>query len=519
MSQKKPIINAIAATISNLANLLISFLAQRIFLQILNTEYLGLNGLFSNIISMLGIFELGIGSAIIFNLYKPLANDDKPTVKALINFYKKAYRIVTLLVAVVGIGLTPFLNFFIKEVTIDVNIQIIYLMFIADIVISYFLSYRRSILYADQKNYQISLVHIAYLILMNAGQLTILAATKNYYLYLGVKIIMRFAENLALHYLVHRQYPYLDNVSKSIIDKAIEKDIFKKVKALFFHKIGYFVVLGSDNLIISKFIGLVEVGLYTNYLLIINATNQLIGQAMNALTPTVGHKLALEESEKTFGAFRKLRFVGFVLSCVTACGFFVVSEPFIKLWLGEQYLLDALTIAMLSFNMFQKLQRYAFSTFKEAAGIYYEDRFVPLVESLLNIVASIILLNFFGIAGVFMGTIVSGFALWCYSYPKFVYKKLFKRSYLNYTKETLGFIAVFLLCAGISYVLTNLVIFDNNFLQLAFNAFISLAVCATIILLIFKDNANLKYLEKSCSQLLTAKKKPTAKAKSKHDLQ
>ena len=259
--KKKSLQNSLSAIIANLANILVSFFAQKIFLHILNTEYLGLNGLFSNIISMLAIFELGIGSAITFSLYKPLAKDDKPIIKALMNFYKKAYHIIAIIVTVVGTAITPFLPFLIKEVTIDINIYIVYLMFLADVVCSYLLTYRRSILYADQKNYQISYIHVGYLVIMNALQLSILAITHNYYLYLSIKIVMRIVENLAIHLVVRRQYPYLNKLENAELDKSLEKDIFKKIKALLFHKIGGFIVLGSDNIIISKFIGLVEVGL------------------------------------------------------------------------------------------------------------------------------------------------------------------------------------------------------------------------------------------------------------------
>lgn len=486
-------LNVFGALFSSTSNILIAFFAQRIFLRILSVDYLGLNGLFSNIISMLAIFELGIGNAITFSLYKPLVKGDKPTIKTLMNFYKKAYRIIAAIVIVVGIGIAPFLPFLIKEVTIEVNIYVVYLMFVTDVVCSYLLTYRRSILYADQKNYQINIIHIGYLVVMNALQLSILALTKNYYLYLGIKIAMRIVENLMIHLAVRKQYPYLNNLKNAKLDKKIEADIFKKIKALLFHKIGAFIVLGSDNLIISKFIGLVEVGLYSNYYLVINATNQLVGQAITALTPTIGHKLALEKSEKTYTAFKKTRFAGFILACFISVGFFCCIQPFVKVWLGEQYLLGTLTVAALSFNMFQKLQRYAYSTFKEAAGIYHEDRFIPLIESVLNIVTSIVLLQFFGIAGVFMGTIISGLALWCYSYPKYVYKKLFKRSYWQYTRETLGFVLIFALCASLSYFATNLISFDSNLLQLICNAVISIAITVTIICVALHRTSGFQY--------------------------
>ena len=493
MKRTKALRNVLSSSIVNFANIIASFFAQRFFLGVLNTEYLGLNGLFSNIISMLAIFELGIGSAITFSLYKPLAKDDKPTIKALMSFYKKAYRIIAGIVTVVSVSITPFLPLLIKEVTIDINIYIVYLMFIADVVCSYLLTYRRSILYADQKNYQINIIHIGYLVVMNTLQLSILALTKNYYLYLGVKIAMRVVENLAIHLVVRKQYPYLNNLKNAKLDKKIEADIFKKIKALLFHKIGTFIVLGSDNLIISKFIGLVEVGLYSNYYLVINATNQLVGQAITALTPTIGHKLALEKSEKTYGAFKKTRFAGFILACFISVGFFCCIQPFVKVWLGEQYLLGMLTVAALSFNMFQKLQRYAYSTFKEAAGIYHEDRFIPLIESVLNIVASIVLLRFFGIAGVFMGTIVSGLALWCYSYPRFIYKKLFGRSYFTYARETLGYIAVFILSAGLSYLAISQIHLGSAIMQIIANALVSVGITGAVIVLALHRTGSFRY--------------------------
>ena len=494
MKNRKSLKNVFGAAVANILNILISFFAQRIFLKILNAEYLGLNGLFSNIISMLAIFELGIGSAITFSLYKPLVNNDKQTIKALMNFYKKAYRIIAIIVTIVGAGITPFLPYLIKEVTLDINIYVVYLMFVADVVCSYLLTYRRSILYADQKNYQINIIHMCYLVIMNALQLSILALTKNYYLYLGIKIAMRIVENLAIHFAVRKQYPYLNNLKNAKLEKNIEKDIFKKIKALLFHKIGTFIVLGSDNIIISKFIGLIEVGLYSNYYLIYKAGEQLIGQAVTALTPTVGHKLATEESKKAYGTFKKTRFAGFCLACFAATLYYTCMQPFVTLWLGEEYLISNLALAMIALNLFQRLQRYAFSTFKEAAGIYHEDRFIPLIESALNIIASIILLHYFGLAGVFMGTTISGLALWCYSYPRFVYKKLFERSYISYARETLGYISVFVSSAAISHLLINQVTLDSAIAQIIVNAGISISVTGVIIIVTLGRTSSFKYL-------------------------
>jgi len=502
MEKKRSLINVLLSLTASFVNIAITLVAQKIFLSILNTEYLGLNGLFSNIVTMLGIFELGIGTAIIFSLYKPLADDDRATVKGLMAFYKKAYTIIAFIVLVVGLSITPFIPYLIKQVSIDINIYVIYIMFIADIFASYLLSYRRSILYADRKNYQISIVHIIYLLLLNSFQLLILFLTKNYYLYLSIKIIMRIGENYAIHIMAKHQYPYLSSSASSKLDKRIEKKIFKSVRALFLHKIGGFIVLGSDNIIISKFIGLVEVGLYSNYYIVINATYTIIGQSMSALTPSIGHMLATRQSEKTFDAFKKIRFANFCLSCITSVGFFFAIQPFVTIWLGKEYLFSELTVFFLAINMFQRLQRYSFSTFKEAAGIFHEDRFVPIIESIVNIVASLLLLRPFGVAGVFMGTAISDLTLWLFSYPKYVYKKLFNRSYLDYARETFGYVfmffAILLATRGVRFLVNANGAFSDLILSVASVVLIT----ALSIIIVFRKNSSYKYYKKYVLQLM-----------------
>ena len=241
--------------------------------------------------------------------------------------------------------------------------------------------------------------------------------------------------------------------------------------------------MGTDNIIISRFIGLAEVGLYSNYYLVYKAGDLLIGETVCALTPTVGRKLALGSSEEAFSTFQKTRFVNFVFASVAATAYLNIMQPVICLWLGDQYLLSQLTLIVIAINFFQRVQRYAFSTFKEAAGIYYEDRFVPVFESIINIVASIILQFFFGLPGVFMGTIVSSLILWCYSYPKFVYKKLFKRGYFCYLKESIGQLVIFIICMLATSCILGLIKNENLIVTVLINGAISVVLSVAIILI------------------------------------
>ena len=300
--------NMITAVSSNVLTIIVGLVAQAIFIKILGSEYLGLNGLFSNVISMLGIVELGMGSAIIYNMYKPIAEENHEKIKSLMQFYKKSYRIITLIISIIGIMIIPFIKYIvdIESVTVGINVYLVYILFLLETICSYILSYKRSMLYADQKEYITNIIHMGYTILVNTMQLTFLYFTHDYYLYLIIKVMMRLVENIVISSYVNRRYSYLldNNVTK--LDSKTEKDIFQKIKALFFHKIGTFIVSGTDNIIISKYLGLVTVGLYSNYYMIINAVQTVINHIIQATRASVGNLLVTESKTKQFDIFNKI---------------------------------------------------------------------------------------------------------------------------------------------------------------------------------------------------------------------
>ena len=487
--------NMITAVSSNVLTIIVGLVAQAVFIKILGSEYLGLNGLFSNVISMLGIVELGMGSAIIYNMYKPIAKDDHEKIKSLMQFYKKSYRIITLIISIIGIMIIPFIKYIvdIESVTVDINVYLVYILFLLETICSYILSYKRSMLYADQKEYITNIIHMGYTILVNTMQLTFLYFTHDYYLYLIIKVMMRLVENIVISSYVNRRYSYLldNNVTK--LDSKTEKDIFQKIKALFFHKIGTFIVSGTDNIIISKYLGLVTVGLYSNYYMIINAVQTVINHIIQATRASVGNLLVTESKTKQFDIFNKIRFVNFWISCFSSICIFVIMDSFITIWIGYKFVLPTKVLLVLVINFFIVSSRSTYGAFKEAAGIFYEDRFVPIIESLLNIVLSIIFVKKFGLMGVFMGTIASGLVLWCYSYPKYVYNKLFGRKISDYIKETIYYFIIFILIAGFTYSLAILISFDNVYLQFISNVLIALIVPNVIMLLLFSKDENFKY--------------------------
>lgn len=486
--------NSITSIISNLVAIAIGFISQALFIRILGAEYLGLNGLFTNILTVLSFFELGIGNAIIFHLYRPISEKNTKKIKSLIRFYKRAYSIIALFVFFCGLIIMPFLPIIVGEISIDINIYIVYAMFLASTVSSYLLMYKRNLIYANQKNYIINIIHILYLILMNAFQIIILYISKNYYLYLGVKIIFQILENIVNSIIANKLYPYIKEKNVEKLDLETKNDIFSKVKALVFHKIGTVVVTGTDNVLISSFFGVKMVGIYSNYALVINAIITLFGQIITSTTASVGNLLTSDNEKESFLVFEKVRFLNFILASIGSIGILVAIKPFISLWVGKKYILDDLVLLVLVINCFQNIMKNTFNTFKDSGGIWVEDKYIPIIESAANLILSIIFLKLFGLAGVFLGTIVSSLILWLYSYPKYVYKKLFKRQYTDYLKEFFEYLILFIITATITYAFSKVLSIENNcLLDFIIKGMIAIAIPSIIFVIVFRKTENFKY--------------------------
>lgn len=502
MRSSNSIKNSITSTVCSIILMLIGFVSQAVFIKTLGAEYLGLNGLFTNVLTVLNLFELGIGSAIVYHLYKPIADDNKEKIKSLMLFYKRAYRTIALAVFITGVLIIPFLKLIVGDITVEINIYVIYMLFLINTVSSYLLVYKRNIIYAHQKNYIINIVHIIYLLVLNISQMFFLVITKNYYLYLIIKIVCQILENIVNSFIAEKMYKYIKSKDVKTLDDGTRKDIFSKVKALMFHKMGGVIVNGTDNIIISSILGITSVGLYSNYLLIINAVKTLFGQIINSSTASVGNLLVTENSEKRFEVFGKIRFLNFILSTFSSVCIFIIINSFITIWLGEKYLLSQMLVFVLTLNYFQTMMRNSYSTFKDSAGIWLEDRYVPIIEATLNIVFSIILAKTFGLIGVFIGTLISSLALWCYSYPRFVYKKLFNRTYLEYIKESLTELILFLFITIFSYLISEYITFNNIYLEFASNIIIGATFPTVILYICFRKSEEFMYYKDLSKKIL-----------------
>lgn len=452
MRTKNSIYNMVGVMMQYLAKIVVTFIGKTVLIRVMGDQYNGINGLFSNVISMLSIAELGIGSAIIYNLYEPVRNGDLTKIKSIMSFYRKCYHAIAGVVLAAGICALPFIKSMVGEVAIHESVYVLYVFFLLDSVASYFLSYKRSIIYVYQKNYVISFFDTIYIFASQLLQAMVILLTGNFLLYLTVMILSRIGENIGIHLYTNKQYPFLLDKNVEPVPDHVRQDIVTKVKGLMFHNIGTYIVLGTDNILISKLVGIIEVGFYSNYMAILNPLASILKQAITAVQASVGDLLIEKDRKRSFQVFKKLELMNFWLYTAVSVSVFYVVQDFVSLWLGRRYLFNTGVVFCLVLNFWQTGMRNVFAVFKGAAGIYYEDRYVPLVESVINIIASVVLTLKLGIAGIFMGTFISSLCLFFYSYPILVYKGVLGRRNTEYFKSMLRFVlewAGCILMAGI----------------------------------------------------------------------
>lgn len=453
--------NMVAAWAMQIMTMLLAFASRTIFVKLLPSEYLGLSGVFTNIISLLSLSELGIGSAIIVNLYKPIADNDLQKVRQLMSFYAGAYRTIGLFVCACGIVLLPFIPYICKT---DVPIQGIkwyFLVFVAQSASSYFFAYRRSILTAYQQEYICTISTQVCGILTYALQIGALYLTRSYLLYLLVGIATNIANNLFMYYVSDRKFPFLKEHMKDKLPRDERKGIFKDVGSMMVLKVGRVVVDSTDNILISSYLGLMWNGLYSNYLLLITTVNSFVSIVFNAISASVGDYNASKSADEVYSLYKATAFVGYWIYGFCSICFAVLFQPFIVLWIGDQYLLDYATVLVIILNFYcAGLVRVA-ETFSYVAKLFDRTKKKGILMAGVNLVSSIILMRIWGLKGVFVGT-VCGYAfcgLWLDAY--YLYKVSFQQRVSKYFLSLAGNSAVVLAVGIVTYVVCQL---SGNFI-------------------------------------------------------
>ncbi|PMC37340.1 hypothetical protein CJ195_11295 [Bacillus sp. UMB0899] len=493
MSRTKNSLRNIAyALAGQLLGLISNFATRTIFIIYLNAEYLGIDGLFTNILSVLSLAELGIGAAIIYALYKPLANNDTQKVKALMNLFRKAYIIIGVTVLLLGMSITPFLDYMIKDQPDIEFLSLLYIIFVINSASTYFFSYKRSLLIADQKQYITTIFHYSSMVLLNITQIIILIFTQSYLLFLIVKLIFNLLSNIGISITTDRLYPYIKGKNNEQLDKETKKNITMNIKALLMHRIGGVLVISTDNILISSFVGIVSVGIYSNYLLIISTLNTIIGQVFNAITSSVGNLGAEENKSVLKDRYLSINFAGAWIFGFSSICLFILLDPFITYWLNKGYLFPTSVILIIIINFYIGGMRNSSLTFRNALGLFWYDRYKAIIEAIINLVFSIILVKYFGIIGIFIGTTISTILTSLWIEPYILFKYGFKYSLKSYFLRYFIYTFITIVAGLITFYLCSLVSVVGV-LEIIIKGLICLIIVNSIFLLTYHRTNEFKY--------------------------
>ena len=429
-------------------SVILSLVNRMVFTRCLPASYLGISGLFSNILSMLSLAELGVSGAIVYALYKPLAENDEQKIASLVRVFGTAYRAVGTFIGLAGICLLPVLHLLIGEQPqIRESIHVIYLFFLFDVASSYFFTYRSTLLVAAQKNYLVTGVTYLFQCILAVVQAVLLYTTRNYLVYLVIQVSCNIGSYVCISRIAVRQYPYIARKGIKPLESQEKKKLFRDMRDLMIYKISGVLVNSTDNLIITYFSGLITTGLASNYTLLTNTLNSLLNQVFGGITASIGNHNVLEDESEIYDMYRFLNLLNFWLFGWAALGIFFCASDLVVLFFGQDYRLPDSIPFVLAASFYLSGITNVDGTYKHTMGLFRHGRFTQLFTALLNIVFSLVLGNIWGLFGILLATVIARACTHLWYTPYVVYTYGFKRNpasyFLNYIKQL-----AILLCAA-----------------------------------------------------------------------
>lgn len=479
---EKSIRNFVFALGSQAVTVLLSFITRTCLIYTLGIQAVAINGLFTEVISALSLAELGVGSAIVYNLYKPLAEGNHQKVSQLMNLFKKAYRVIALATLIIGVSLTPWIQFFIKDITYEIGyIRIVYLMFVFQSVVSYLFSYKIALLEADQNSYIFTRITTIFRIIGTVLILIVLVTTKKYILFLATNILLVIATNAYGSHVVDQKYPYIDKKEK--LPKEERAQIFGNIRNIFIKQFAGRVVDSTDNLLISSLVSTILVGYYNNYLIVIGVFKQLADKMMNAATASMGNLYVTGEADNKIEILNRLTFIFYAFASISAVGVFACIQPFMSLWLKNKYLLDNSVIMVLCLLLVTEITYKPLSTAMHLSGFFEIGRNISFVSAIVNLAVSIVLGMRIGMIGIFIGTMCT-YVIEIIAKIHYLFKLYFKEKPYGYVIFWIQMLSVYFMEIVIIYSI-NLHLHLAALPAFLLNGFLSVLLTFAVITLVF----------------------------------
>ena len=454
---KNTIKNVGIGSVLQVFTILLSFVSRTFFVRLLGNDYLSCDGLFTNILTILSFSELGIGSAIIYSLYKPIALGDQEQIGKLMNLFATAYRFIAGFILVAGLCVVPFLKWIITDVPdVQEDLSVLYILFLLNSVASYVFGYKRSYLIASQKNYIVLLIQHGINTFRIVAQIIILYITKDYILFLVTMIVCTFLNNVVSTIITNKRYPWINDYIHQKLTKEERKPIFSNIRSIVHYKIGSVILNGTDNILISVTLQTALVGLYSNYYLIINAINAIVNQASGGMVASIGNYNVSASKEENYIIFQKLYFISFWVFGLISILLVELLTPFIAgIWLGDAYRLEYPVVIALSLLFYISSINIVPSMYRTSMGYFKEARNCPILAAVINIALSVLLAKLIGLSGIFFATAIAKLVTYNIIDPYLVFRKGFSRTFTEFVKLFGGYGIVLLIGYGAAYFAVN----------------------------------------------------------------
>ncbi len=480
--------NMVFGSMLKLYQLVLPFVMRTAIIYFLGMQYLGLNSLFTSVLQVLNLAELGVGSAMVYSMYKPIIDGDKDKICALLKLYRIYYRVIGIVIAVLGVVVIPFLPKLISgTIPSDMNLYILYLLNLSATVMSYWLfAYKNSLLVAHQRTDVTSKVTLLTNTVQYVLQLAVLFVFKNYYLYLIISLLSQILTNIITAIAADRMYPEYRPAGD--LDKGEVRTINRRVRDLFTAKFGSVVVNSVDSIVISAFLGLTALAIYQNYFYILTAITGFITIIFNSVTAGIGNSLVVETLDKNYNDFKKFTFIIFWILSVASCCFLCLYQPFMTIWVGSDNLLDDFCVVLFVIYFIVCELSMVWATYKDAAGMWHEDRFRPLIGASVNLILNVILVQYIGIYGILLSTIISYVLITMPWLIHNLFTRLFKRSARSYLLKLAAYAGACIISCVCCVLVCNLITVNNILI-----VFVKLIICVLIadaVLILFFRKTN-----------------------------
>lgn len=457
---KNSALNFASGFLGRVLTILLNFVVRTIFIYCLNEAYLSVNGLYSNILTVLSLAELGFGSAMVYRMYAPVAVKDYQKTAALLQFYKKIYIIIGVVIFLLGLCVIPFMDYIIKDKPDISGLTLYYILFLVNTSISYWLSsYKASVLYADQKEYIKTNVQSATTILQSVLQIVLLLLFRKYLLYLLIQLVGNIFLNLYVAHLVDKRYPEIQTYQGASLSAEERMQIRKDTEALVLSRFGHVALNGTDNIIISAVVGVLWVGRLSNYTLICDSVTSVLCQITAAITGSLGNFFATEDKHAGYALFKKVEFLNFWLYGFSFIALVTLLDPFVQIWAGGRFVLGLPISIAIAINFFVAGYMNTLWVFRSTLGLFKQGKFRPILVAILNIVLSIVLGRLWGVFGVLFATFLSRAAISLWYDPLILHRYGFEVSckpfFARYFRRVLLLIAVLIAMLTIRHVVLS----------------------------------------------------------------